>query len=91
MLYMFQIKRLSLCGGKSVRKAVRKMIDTLMANDWQRLHNWTGLSGKRSFKKLQCCIVLLGKELVLFFIMIIHLHVVVVIKHELCFSFLSFF
>lgn len=53
-----QLHRLARCGGKTVREAVARMIDTLLVNSLQREFNWTGVSGKKSFKNLKCCDVI---------------------------------
>ena len=54
-IHVLQVRKLSKIGGRNTKKAVRKMLVSLLSNDLMRSINWTGLCGKLAFSKLKCC------------------------------------
>jgi hypothetical protein len=49
-----QIERIARRGGSTAKKAVRKMVSTLLSNDLMKQFNWNGWCGKMAFSKLHC-------------------------------------
>jgi hypothetical protein len=49
------VAKLARKGGKTVRKAMEKILSSLLSNELMTSMNWTGACGKTAYSKLKCC------------------------------------